>query len=245
MQCALWSYDQCYVSWHTCYLVQWSFALNEINSTRTLTSNTGSHDCMYDDVSCKNTYETTYAQDANRTCWYSPENTGDAHTRRGSVTFSSPSTWPYYVYFKRDDAPTRSYPPYTGSGTNSNFDDFYHKFQVNEPTECWYDPKHDIVYFAKPNADDKVNADRGWAGAAFGLLGFALCLGFSIYICIQMKSSMDADRRYNPPSKPSTARSTQELPVTSASSVAIPSQQQQGNDNNLILATAVAVPMSV
>ena len=120
-------------------------------------------------------------------CWYVPSNTNNANLQEGSVKFSSPSSWPYFVYFYRDEAPSSTYPPYAGSGTNSNFDALYSQFSVGQSVECWYDPLEDDVYFEEPNDDGKKSLTGGWVGVGFGIAFILIAVVLVIVFCIQMQ----------------------------------------------------------
>lgn len=116
---------------------------------------------------------------------------------------------------------------------------------------CWYDPAHDSVQFTEPNDDDKVNEDRGWAGAAFGLLGWLVSI-IMLVLCIinnpcececerASSSSSRFDKEYYESTEDESARassSTMELPTSTAVAVSLPSQGE------LPVASATAVPSS-
>tara|TARA_B100000242_G_C42891604_1_gene413607 strand:+ start:354 stop:788 length:435 start_codon:yes stop_codon:yes gene_type:complete len=144
------------------------------------------------------------------------------------VDFSSPSTWPYYLYFYRDEAPSADYPPYSGSGTNSDFDNLYSTFSVGESTECWYDPVENEVYFEKPNEDGKVDANRGWIGAGFGIAFFLIGIVLLVLFCLTMQKRYESGR-----SRAYKDYKDQEMTHQSG---------QQGQ-SSMPVAHAVAVPM--
>ena len=149
------------------------------------------------------------------------------------MSFSSPTTWPYYVYFYRDEAPSIAYPPYAGSGSNSNFDNLYSTFSVGESTECWYDPKENDVYFEQPNDDGKVDANRGWIGAGFGIAFFLIAIVLLVFFClsIQTRYERDFSRAY---------KDHKDQEMATQSQYATQSGQDQ---SSMPVAHAVAVPM--
>ena len=54
--------DQCTVTWYTCYLIEWTFQINENNSTGRIYDNSDRKHCRYSSATtCKNEYETRFA----------------------------------------------------------------------------------------------------------------------------------------------------------------------------------------
>ena len=54
--------DQCTVTWYTCYLIEWTFQINENNSTGRIYDNSDQKHCRYSSATtCKNEYETRFA----------------------------------------------------------------------------------------------------------------------------------------------------------------------------------------
>eukprot|EP00940_MAST-03C_sp_MAST-3C-sp2_P002460 g2460.t1 len=118
----------------------------------------------------------------------------------------------------------------------------------NGGVPCWYDPEEDTVQFTEPNDSAKVNEDRGWAGAVFGLLGWLVSI-IMLIICIvnnpceccvrDSSSSSSFNKEYyentEDESAP-TSSSAMELPTSTAVAVPLPSQGE------LPVASATAVP---
>lgn len=229
--CDIDSYETCNVQWGSCWDIEWTFSLLENGTVSTDKEYPTSDDdrCPYGNTVCKTDYETYFAVNATPECWYTPDQTDNQNTQRGNVVFDAPSEWVYFAYFVRVNDPSKMYPPHKGIGQTSSFDAVYDTIYVGENITCWYDPQEDEVFLVQPNDDGKVNADRGWAGAVWGLLAWAIMLvliwfAFDWFSCCEDSSNYNSrmtssgqDKPYNPYQ---TQSDTVELPVAVA--VAVP-----------------------
>lgn len=237
--CCGYSTRSCFVSWGSCWDIMFNFTMVDAGD-RTY-SPEGTDHCGYEDSSCVSDKTAYYNPGNTVSCWYKPAITGDVNTENGAVFFTNPSTWTYYVYFYRNEFPAAVYAPYEGSGSSGGFDDEYSKFSGGNGTvlSCWYDPEDNSVIFNEPNDSGKVNEDRGWAGATFGLLGWCVCIAFSVIWFIaesdtcKSRARDDGDGKYV--NRTFESAENAKYPAASSSEVG-------GND--IPVATAMAIPSS-
>ena len=238
--CCGYSVSQCRVDWGSCWDIMFNFTM--LAAGDRAFSNEGTDHCGYQDAMCVTDKTVYYAPGNEVNCWYKPGITGNANVESGAVSFTNPSTWTYYVYFFRNEFPAAVYTPYEGSGTSAGFDSEFSKFSGGNGTtlSCWYDPHDNSVIFYEPDGSDKVNEDRGWAGATFGLAGWCVCIAFTVIWIIKSAETCDRERSFDDDDGKyvnKTFGGAENVEISTVSSV-------PNGGNDLPVATATAIPSS-